>query len=479
MLTTISKLLHAWNERNIRYCHWKSTNHLDATIDGLTDLDVLVDRAGAVEAEQLALAIGFRLMDTVPLRSYPGVKDLVCLDESGQWVHIHLHYQLVLGDRWLKAYHLPIEERILERAGFVDDYDSKVIAPDDELYLFCARMAVKSRRPFNYGPTYAELKHIKGSIKGDWSEQVPLSRTLQVLDKMVRYASAEDEPSKDELNRYALQVRKALRSYRRFSFFSFHALSTLRCLYRYQVEFKRRILKNFTTGRRKLPNSGVIVAFVGADGSGKSTAVRRMERLFSQQMNVTRVFLGNGRSGASWYRRIAFGLFGARARTKGHKGLREGDRSSKPVPWYYSLWIRLCVHDKLKNLRAAAAAKANGSLVLADRWPQTRQPDVFDGSRLHGKDGLDGLARYAARAEQIFHAMASQYQADLLIRLVVSPDIALERKPGELSEGEMAGLTGHFVEIVWDARREVVVDADASMEFVDGVIRDAIWDTVN
>ncbi len=62
--------------------------------------------------------------------------DYVCLDlETGKWVHIHLHFQLALGDRWVKAYWLPLEDIILSRRKFSDEFSSYVVDPYDELFF--------------------------------------------------------------------------------------------------------------------------------------------------------------------------------------------------------------------------------------------------------------------------------------------------------------------------------------------------------
>ena len=42
-LTTVARLAERLHGAGIRYCHWKSNEHLDASVAGLTDLDVLVE----------------------------------------------------------------------------------------------------------------------------------------------------------------------------------------------------------------------------------------------------------------------------------------------------------------------------------------------------------------------------------------------------------------------------------------------------
>lgn len=480
MLSSVARLLEAWNHGGVDYCHWKSTVRLEKAVRGETDIDVLVSAEDADAAERIADEEGFHRCDTVPLRSYPGITDYVCLDESGTWAHVHLHYQLVLGDRWAKAYWLPVEEAVLERAPFREEIDSPVVSAQDELYLFCARMALKFRRPFSRSIVREEYEHILSRLDPDEWENPSYPTNVPALDGLVDHARSSALVSSADLNKHARRARRSLRRIRRLGPVSHRLQSATRAVYRYWIEFRRRISDNFEIGRRRIPEGGSIVALVGIDGSGKSTLVRRMEELFGEQMNVTRVFLGNGRSGASWYRKAAFSVFGTRASLRRHRALREGEEreSGDEVPWYYALWILLCVVDKRADLRRAMAARANGSLVLSDRWPQDQVPGTHDGPRLNGMEGLTGLARHAAESEAEFIRDATRLRPELVIKLKTSPEVACARKPDELTEAEAREYARSLEEIDWSSRQVRTVDADRPLEAVEREVRDAIWNVV-
>lgn len=482
MVDIVIRLFQAWNENGIRYCHWKSTVHLDATMEGATDIDVLVDPRQAQRAEMLATTQGFLRLQTDPLRSYPGVLDFVAFDvETGLWIHLHLHYQLVLGDRWVKATWLPIEESVLARAVFDPRYSSFVVAPSDELYLFVARMVLKHRRPFEFDYVWRELTHIKSRIakSEDYPYHPPLS--IRPMSRLVDALQREQTPSKSVLNKLARDAARSLAPFRRYKWCTFVVFSFVRRLYRYWMEFRRRILRTYDKGRRSLPNGGLIIAFVGIDGSGKTSAIARTAQFFAQQLNVTSVFLGSGRSGASWYRKIVFAMFGSRAAQKRYKqGRGKGpDRDGEErLPWYYLVWQLLVNYDKRKNMRRAISARANGALVLSDRWPQSQVPGILDGSKLLGRKQMSPLARYVGKLEKELVQLAEMVQPDVLLRFRVSPEIARRRKPGELSEREAETYAQLLDEIEWKAKKIVDIDADAPIEAVDRQIRAAIWDTL-
>src|SRR6056300_1298258 len=138
------------NAQNVVYCHWKSIDHLDDSYEAKTDLDVLVERHDSHLLESVARGIGFIECDTPNLRTYPGVRDLVCYDPLfDRFVHLHLHCQLVMGDRWTKAYRVPVEREILDRRVWCEEYDTYTVSPEDEFWMCVLRMAWKYKRPFS------------------------------------------------------------------------------------------------------------------------------------------------------------------------------------------------------------------------------------------------------------------------------------------------------------------------------------------
>lgn len=60
-----------------------------------------------------------------------------------------------------------------------------------------------------------------------------------------------------------------------------------------------------------------VVAFVG---SGKTSAI---EKFFSKQMNTKSIFLGSGKSGAPWYRKLIFNIMGSKPKLKTHKAVKK------------------------------------------------------------------------------------------------------------------------------------------------------------
>jgi len=113
MLTTVSSLIDRLNDSGVRYCHWKSNWILSETLEGKTDLDLLVHRQDAVSYRQILQDLGFRpaVEDGAP---FPSVEHHHALDDaSGTLVHVHSYYRVISGGSLVKNYHLPLEEMLL------------------------------------------------------------------------------------------------------------------------------------------------------------------------------------------------------------------------------------------------------------------------------------------------------------------------------------------------------------------------------
>ena len=99
----------------IKYCHWKSNSSLSRALNGGTDLDLLIDADAKPEFESALNKYEFKKLLSDPVRRIPWLEDYLGLDyTSGRLIHLHVHYRLILGQRYIKNHHLPIEALIFE-----------------------------------------------------------------------------------------------------------------------------------------------------------------------------------------------------------------------------------------------------------------------------------------------------------------------------------------------------------------------------
>ncbi len=143
-LELVEKFLAGLSAEAIPYCHWKSTTRIADSLSGETDLDLLV----AAERREDCLAIleklDFRLASDPWELDLPGISHYFGYDRpSGSLVHVHLHFQLIVGDDLLKNYRLPVEEVFFGSAKAVDGI--AIPSPEVEFITFVLRMILKRR----------------------------------------------------------------------------------------------------------------------------------------------------------------------------------------------------------------------------------------------------------------------------------------------------------------------------------------------
>src|SRR5687767_3572636 len=109
---------------------------------GDTDLDLLVRRADGRRFTDVLCRLGFKEARPAASRQLPGVSSWYGLDdESGRLVHVHAHYQLVLGHDLTKNVHLPLETPLLDTATHSGPFATS--SPEFELVLLVVRMVLK------------------------------------------------------------------------------------------------------------------------------------------------------------------------------------------------------------------------------------------------------------------------------------------------------------------------------------------------
>ncbi|HSL27547.1 MAG TPA: hypothetical protein VLA54_14830, partial [Acidimicrobiia bacterium] len=146
MLTTVRHLLEQLNVSGVSYCHWKSNWALDRTLQGETDLDLLIHRGDAGRFRASLVELGFGPAIETGVSPLPSTEHYHALDpETGVIVHVHAYYRVISGESIAKNYRLPIEEMLLDnsrRRGLIN-----VPLPGAELIVFVVRMMVKHTTP--------------------------------------------------------------------------------------------------------------------------------------------------------------------------------------------------------------------------------------------------------------------------------------------------------------------------------------------
>lgn len=236
----------------------------------------------------------------------------------------------------------------------------------------------------------------------------------------------------------------------------------------------RRPARATGTGRLAQASSGALIAVVGADGSGKSTALEALHRWLSPHFRVETIHLGKPRW--SWITlpikgalKMA-GVVGALWPSQSPAG---PDGTGGPIPTRLLAWRAVTARDRYRAVRRARRLAERGALVLCDRFPLAEVRTMDGGREGHPSDAARAWpARLLAKLEARYYASIAR--PDLLLVLSVPPDLALRRRPDD-PEDRVRRRAEEVLKVDWTAAGACVVDTDRPLPEVHREMKEWIW----
>jgi thymidylate kinase len=477
-LDLVQTLCKALDAQDVAYCHWKSTAALDRSATGDNDLDLLVVRPDVDRFTEILHRLRFKQAVVPPARALPGVLHYYGYDEGAdRFVHVHAHYQLIVGDDMTKNYRLPIEEAYV--ASGVQNGPFTVPAPEFEFVVFVIRMILKHR-------TWDAVLRLRGRLPPSARRELEYLEAridpVKVRQIVGRYVPCVERGLFDRCvaslrpgrrmwagARIAYELRRALEGHARRP----HGQD----VYLKQWRWFRRVVGWLVTRRpprKRLASGGAVIALVGGDGAGKSTAVLELHRWLSQSFDAITVHLGKppeslvsfGIAAGLWIRRWV------ESRAEAPRG-RKGERGT--FPGY--LWLLRRVALAWRRYRAYARARrfaTNGGLVICDRYPvdEITSMDGPQCARMWSGAPASRLIGYLTRREE--HYYRHIMPPDVLIVLKVDPEIAVGRRPDEVP-AVVRARNREVWEVEWKSTRARVIDASQSSSEVISRLKSLIW----
>jgi thymidylate kinase len=480
------------NEKEIGYCHWKSNWHLDEALRGLTDLDLLVERSDSLRFRELLCQHGFKLVVSSPLKQYPAMEDYLGYDrQSGSLVHLHVHYQLILGEQSVKNCRLPLEQSFL---GSNHAYAGVSIpSPELETIVLTIRALLKYRaRQFFKSVLSSRRGRIPAHVLNEFEyllNQTTVESISDVLESQVDWlprgvvleslsAIRAKPQSGYALYRMRRRLRRELAPYQRYT----RRQALVRYLRAEWASRRRLPFERRTPQKKTMAEGGMRIAVIGADGAGKSTVVSELAKWLSWRLTVHTYYMGSKQpSRITKMARLGSRIFGYACRKS--RALIGGKNAiSKLLCGLQDLFQSLhrvgIARDRHGRYVAGQKHALQGALVVYDRYPleAVRIADRFmDGPQIASMhpNGMGPMVAALSRIEEDIYQRIRP--PDHLFVLQVSPAVSSQRKPDhkpEVLEVKSQALN----EMEQDGLRLTEIDADQPLDQVLLEIKTRLWD---
>lgn len=456
------RLALALEQAGVRYCQWKGFWRPL----GDSDADLLVHREDRARFRNVAESLGFKPVLPSGERQLPGVESFLGHEpRMPRPLHIHVHYQLVLGDYWRSVYRIPIEDALL--ASAVPGTVFPVPSPVYQFLVYLLRMMLRLRgwpfsRPRWLGGIQGQLDYFDGRCNRDelaavLAQQLP-TVDLALVDRCLEALRGETDPLEAALVRLKL-YRRLKAHVRRPSLVALITATIEKIL----PPVARPMLFD---GRMRPAAGGLVLALAGGDGAGKSTCAHQLRHWLSGHLPTLHAHLGRPP------RSLLTLLVGAAL--KAEAWANRLVKREPPAGSTVELLRHLCTaRDRYRLYQKARRFAASGGVAVCERYP-IHEDRILVGPCIPEAmgDRPGRLALLLAREEERY------YQAilppDLICVLRLEPELAVKRKPEE-----PADYVRRRARVVWEtkwSRPSVrVIDASRSLAEVVVDLKNVLW----
>lgn len=477
-LDLVVKICKALAEKNIDYCHWKSNTFLHRSASGENDLDLLVNKAHAQRFTEILSSLGLKEALIPREEKLPGVQDYYGGDQkTGKLLHVHTHYQLIMGNDLSKNYRLPVEKAYL--ASSAQGSLFRVPAPEFELVILVIRMVLKHS-------TWDSILMRHGKLSRSERCELDDLATMENLSKVDVILPFVPGLSRSLFNLCLQSLQPGCSYWARIKAGERLQKTLTACARRSHwqdvvLKFSRRIWQPILrrgfrySPKNRFANGGLFIAIVGGDGAGKTTVIDELDNWLSGKFEVKKLHMG--KPAWSWTTIILRGVLkvGTLLRLYPFEGdIYEESQQQHGIPWFIRA---VCTaRDRYLTYVQARRISSNGSLVLCDRYSF---PGFMKMDGPQCDSAMAELQRTSRFLEFLVKKERYYYEQiklpDLLIVLKADPEITVRRKTNETQVSVRARSTEVW-NLNWKTLSAFEVDANRSKEEALSQVKAIVWE---
>jgi thymidylate kinase len=453
-------------QANVRFVHWKGNMHLVSSLEGKTDMELLVHPDDRRPFETILKKRSYKKLHSQPWNRVPANEDWLGFDfDTGNLLHLHTHYDLATKITYGKYLHLPWLELFFRHLKIDSLTGWPIPIPELETIVLLIRI-------------HANLLHDKQEMP------VKKQKELRMLLSEVKVQRFQDLCRELQLNvpdNLDIEISNIVQGYSdatifRLSSLLYHQLPgcvkasqpmpKIKTLYYKCFLTINRFAGRFTAPvqlKKTVAEGGKIMALVGSDGSGKSTLCNDLVKWLTFKIDAHYFYFGKRPYIKSYGRK----LFSKTGFLFNNAVISRYFKKGAGSLFYIGL-----IQKKIKMLRLGKRLSKKNSVVICDRFPQKDLKGYFDGPRLQSKRNT----WFRGLEMKQFNKLGAT-GADVVFRLNISPEIASRRKPEhdyQMIEQKCMHLSG----ISFGQARVIDVDAGRPYDQVLLDIKRKVWENL-
>ncbi len=491
-----ARLVDALEAAGVPYVYWKAHRGIArALAGGAKDLDLLVRPASLDGARACLARAGYKRFG-LPVGAVPESEAWVAWDATGdRFFYAHLHWAIHVGRPTLHEQTLPWTDALIDSARRAPE-GLAALSPEAELVVLAARGVFEPGRwagaPERLSAeAEAELRGARERVDAGALEAL----TERLFGASGREAlarlSAPGFPGEAGWAEWRAFAREALAPHRVPFADARWRGAVLRSMG--SVGARRALgeladaLPPPPTSRLRRPG-GLLVAFVGPDGAGKSTLTEAVVGWLGELFATDSLYLGRG----EWVSRaqqvaaeVKWALLErvtdrSRPTDSGpadDDGRRQPDASPREqrVRWVRDASALALAERKHREMRRADVMRRRGWILVTDRFPHPTER-LCDGPAIVA-DGEDpAIRRGLSAVERAVYRRITRSKPDLVFRLLLPVEESIRRKPDHRAEDVRAKLAA-AERAEFDAKI-ITLQADAPLEQVLQRVKTAVWEAL-